>query len=252
MSNQRPSGDPATRYRSRIGTGLYAQVVEILGQEIVNGELPAGTIVFADQLCERLGVSRSVMRESLRTLSSMGLLEARPQVGTTVLPQEKWDLLNPHLVKWRGQGPHYLQQMRELLELRLGVEQTAARLAANRIPPEAAELLKSKALAMRHAFEADDTHAYFEADVDFHRLLLEGTGNAILAQLADTIGAVLLARSADTRPGMHDLTGDTVDLHLKLADALLDGDAATAEHTALELVEATLHEFEDLPTEGGG
>src|SRR5690625_555429 len=77
----------------RVGTGLYAQVVDVLGREIVNGDIEPGTIVYADQLCERLGVSRSVIREGVRTLSSMGLVEARPQVGTRVLPPEHWDVL---------------------------------------------------------------------------------------------------------------------------------------------------------------
>lgn len=233
--------------RSRIGSGLYAQVVEILGQEIIDGDLPVGSIVFADQLCERLGVSRSVVRESIRTLSSMGLVEARPQVGTRVLPASNWDLLNPHVVKWRGQGPEYVQQMQQLLELRLGIEQAAARLAADRISPDQAAQMSEMAELMRTSLEAGNRRAFFDADVMFHRVLLEGTGNAVMAQLADTIGATLHVRGGDPRPGMHDISMQAVEHHIRLAQALTAGDSARAQAEALLLVEGTLHEFENLP-----
>lgn len=244
--------DPTTREslgarsRARIGTGLYAHVVEVIGQEIIDGVLPTGTIVFADQICERLGISRSVVRESMRTLSSMGLVEARPQVGTRVLPDTHWDLLNPYVVKWRAQGRDYAEQMRQLLELRLGLEQTAARLAAERISPENAHQILLAARAMGEAFDAENSRDFFEADATFHRILLEGTGNAVIAQLADTIGAVLTMRGNDPRPGVHYMTRESVERHITLAESLISGDSTQAQALALQLVEATLLEFTNL------
>ncbi len=247
MSEASPTDSAAARGRSRIGSGLYAHVVEILGQEIIDGTLPTGSIVFADQLCDRLGVSRSVVRESIRTLSSMGLVEARPQVGTRVLPSGNWDLLNPHVVKWRSQGPDYVEQMQELLEMRLGLEQAAARLTAERISPEGAQEILRTAELMRKSFEDGNKRGFFNADAKFHRLLLEGTGNAVFAQMADTIGATLHVRGVDSRPGMHDINVEAVEHHLNLAQALVDGDSERAQVEALRLVEGTLLEFENLP-----
>jgi len=236
----------AARYRARIGTGLYAHVVDEIGQEIINGDIPPGSIVYADQLCERLGVSRSVVREGIRTLSSMGLVEARPQVGTRVLPSSQWDLLNPYVVKWRGQGPGYVEQMKQLLELRLGIEHVAAGLAATRIDAEGAQAILESAQGMKESFLSGDARRFFERDATFHRLLLEGTRNAVIAQLADTIGATLDARGQDTRPGMHDITADSVENHLALAEALVRGDVAAAQSLAISLVERTLREFDHM------
>lgn len=241
--------DTLSRYRSRIGTGLYAHVVDVVGQEIINGDIPAGSVVFADQLCERLGVSRSVVREGIRTLSSMGLVEARPQVGTRVLPQSSWDLLNPYVVKWRGQGPGYVEQMKQLLELRLGIEHAAAGLAAQRITSENAQLILEHAIAMRVAYENHDARGFFERDSSFHRILLQSTENAVMAQLADTIGATLDARGNDTRPGMHDITGESVQNHILLAEALVARDVDRAQEMALTLVARTLQEFEAMHTQ---
>lgn len=247
----RSMGATSAKYRARIGSGLYAHVVDVLGQEIIDGVIAPGEIVYADQLCERLGVSRSVVREGIRTLSSMGLVEARPQVGTRVLPQSSWDLLNPYVVKWRGQGPAYAAQMKQLLELRLGIEHAAAGLAAQRITAENATEILQHALVMQQAFLDHDARKFFEMDASFHRLLLEGTDNAVMAQLADTIGATLDARGHDTRPGMHDITAESVANHVRLAEALVARDVESAQRVALALVERTLKEFEEVSARYG-
>ena len=244
MADFAARNSPSAKHRSRVGSGLYAHVFEALGQEIINDTLPVGSIVFAEQISERFGVSRSVVREALRSLGSMGLLESRPQVGTRVLPRERWDLLNPHVVHWRSQGHDYRQQMRELLELRLGLEQAAARFASERITPEQAEQLVAAADRMANAqFETHDLRAYFEADATFHRILLEGTANPVIAQLSDTIGATLHARAMDTRPGMHDITETSIDTHRQLAHAIAARDGESAERLARLLGSDTLDEF---------
>jgi DNA-binding FadR family transcriptional regulator len=246
MPKTSPADAGGTTRRPMTPSGLYGQVLEELGREIVNGDLPVGSIVMADTLCARFKVSRSVMRECMRALSSMGLVEGRQHVGTRVLPATSWDLLNPQVVKWRAQSDHYVDQMRQLLELRLGVEQAAARLAADRISSQDAIEIRQAALRMSDAFEAEDSREYFSADEQFHELLLNGTGNPVIAQLAGTVGAALKVRRHDIRPGMHDMSRRSVKRHLQLADALGQRDAGSAQAAALALVEETLHEFEAL------
>jgi len=230
----------------RVGAGLYAQVVDVLGREIVNGDIPPGTIVYADQLCDRLGVSRSVIREGVRTLSSMGLVEARPQVGTRVLNRNYRDLLNPYVVRWRSEGAEYLSQMKELLELRLGIEHAAAGLAVDRMSDEETSSILECARVMEEAFHNRDARLFFDRDAEFHRLLLEGTNNAVIAQLADTISATLDARGNDTRPGMLEITGTSVKNHVTLARAIMARDRDKAQRAALNLVDLTLEEFQSV------
>lgn len=233
------------RRRDLRGDGLYAQVIDTLGQDIVNGVLKEGDLVFAEQLCADLGVSRSVVREGLRTLGSMGLVEARPRVGTRVLPRSRWDLLNPMIVYWRGRGNDYLNLQRELLELRLGIEGAAARLAAERIPAIAANRLLNHAVTMLTAIEAQDRGTFYEHDAEFHRIILEGSGNAIMAQFADTVEAMLRAKSIDHRPGVAFLGAASARRHLQLAQALVARDPDRAEVVVREIVRGTLAEFEE-------
>jgi DNA-binding FadR family transcriptional regulator len=246
MANEHGLNSATGRHRSRAGTGLYGSLVDLIGQEIIDGDLPVGTIVQADQLGERFGVSRSVVREAVRTLSSMGLVEARPQVGTRVLSKARWDLLNPHVVRWRARGGDYLLQMKELLELRLGVEQAAAGFAAKRMSAHEAEQLLASARQMRVAFVDGEPHRFFTLDIEFHRRLLNGSGNVVLAQLAETIAATLDARRRDKRPGMDVMTSESIDHHVRLAQAIVRGSSDTAERLARRLVSHTLAEFDRL------
>lgn len=226
-----------------MGTGLYAHVVDVLGQAIVDGTMPTGQLVYADQLVEQLGVSRSVVREGLRALSSMGLLEARPQVGTRVLPPSRWDLLNPQVVTWRAESSDNDHQMRELLEFRHGIEPTAAALAAERISDADGQSLVAASDEMKAAMDAGDRHAFFSADAVFHRLLLQGSGNAIIAQFADTVQASLHSRSRDARPESTELNMISMQRHLDLAHAVRDHDRVNAEKFARLIIEETLREY---------
>lgn len=227
------------------GDGLYAQVINTLGQDIVNGVLAEGDLIFAEQLCSRFGVSRSVVREGLRTLASMGLVEARPKVGTRVLPRSRWDLLNPMVVYWRGRGIDYIALQRELLELRLGIEGAAARLAAERMSAGESSVLLHHAVRMLTAIEAEDRATFYEFDAKFHRALLDGSGNAIVAQFADTVEAMLLAKSTDHRPGAAFMGAPSARRHVQLAHAVVARDPDQAETVLRRIVYGTLAEFEE-------
>jgi len=244
-SRSHPTG---LRAGANSGADLHSRVVEDVGQRIINGELAVGDIIFAEHLCQQLNISRSVVREGLRTLGSLGLIHSRPQRGTRVLPRENWDLLSPYIIRWRGQGPDYLQQMHEMLELRLGIERAAAHFAAVRMHDDDIAALARAAAGMKASFEARDTYGYFRADAELHRLLLEGSCNAVLAQFADTVAALLRLRGA-TSPQVYSPDGieaPTLGLHIALADALVRRDQAGAADLAERIIIETLREVDSV------
>ena len=63
---------------------LHTRVTENVGRAIVDGTVPAGTVLLSDEIERRQGVSRSVIREAIRVLGSMGLVEAVKRVGIRV------------------------------------------------------------------------------------------------------------------------------------------------------------------------
>lgn len=223
--------------------GLHARVMNALGQDIVDGRYSAGDILDLDRISQAFAVSRSVMREALRVLQSLGMVEPRQRLGTQVLPRESWDLMNPHIIVWRGGGVEYFTQMRELLELRLGIEPVAARLAARLMADEQREAVAEAAAEMVEADLARDGRAFLEADIAFHTLILAGSGNGVIGHFAGTVEALLRTREEEKRFTITEYTPASAHRHNELAHALAERDEDAAYRWAYATIEATLTEF---------
>lgn len=222
------------------GRGLHGHVLDALGQRIVDGAIAPGSVLRPELVADEFGVSRSVVREALRVLQSLGLVEPRQRVGTQVLGTGSWELLAPTVIRWRGASPSYFVQQRELLELRLGVEPVAAALASG--TPGAHAVLDA-ARDMLDACTQEDSRAYLEADVRFHRALLTASGNAVFTHFAGTVEALLRTRTSESRDTITRWTHDAAARHLAAAEALVDGDVAGASAATTELVRVTRDEF---------
>jgi DNA-binding FadR family transcriptional regulator len=206
---------------------LHASVLDALGRQITAGELEPGAVLRIDQLDERYGVSRSVVREAVRVLGAMGLVEARKRLGVRVLPRTSWNVFDPRVIRWRLDGPGREEQLLSLGELRRGVEPVAAELAAAHATPEQCGAMVGAVVQMAVQAKAGDLEAYLEADQLFHTTLLAASGNEMLAALSDVVGEVLAGRTH------HDLMPATpnpvaVRLHGDVAEAVQSGDGAAA------------------------
>ncbi len=127
---------------------LHDSVVQRWGWDIVSGALPPGTRIIADDAATQLGVSRTVIREAVRVLDSMGLITVRRRVGITVLPPEKWNPFDLNIIRWRLAGPDRLRHLQSLSELRSAIEPLAARLAADNATPEQCGALTAAVIGM--------------------------------------------------------------------------------------------------------
>ncbi len=213
---------------------LHASVLDKLGQMIVSGAVPVDGVVRIDQLDERFGVSRSVVREAVRVLSSMGLVETRRRLGVRVMPRARWNVFDPRVIRWRLDGPDREAQLVSLGELREGFEPVAAALAADRATPDECGAMAAAVMQMTVHAKSGDLGAYLEADKDFHRTMLEASGNEMLASLSTVVAEVLSGRTH------HDLMPSSpnsaaIRLHGDVAQAIGSGDgpAARAAMTAI-------------------
>lgn len=222
--------------------GLHARVVNVLGLQIVDSHYQPGDILNLDRLSEEFAVSRSVLREALRVLQSLGMVEPRQRVGTQVLARQSWDLFSPQIIQWRGRGD-YFAQMREMLQLRLGIEPVAARLSARLMSSVERDAVAAAAAVMVEADRNRDGRRYLEADVEFHSLILQGSGNAVMGHFAGTVAALLRTREQETRFTITDYTPASAHRHNDLAAAIVAGDEDTAYTAAYATLEATLNEF---------
>ncbi|KZX20481.1 FadR/GntR family transcriptional regulator [Rathayibacter tanaceti] len=215
---------------------LHLSVLDELGSQIVRGELAPGSTFSADERAERRGVSRSVMREAVRVLETLGLVTSRRRAGTRVQPPEHWNALDTRVVAWGLDGPDRRRQLHQLSELRLGIEPLAARLAATHATPEQRRTLTHAGETLAQQSRAADQAAYLAADTAFHRALLDASGNRMLAQLGDLVAEVLAGRTRNAlMPREADSTA--VRLHRAVAAAIAAGDGEEAEAAMRAIVE---------------
>ncbi|AMM22579.1 hypothetical protein AX769_20690 [Frondihabitans sp. PAMC 28766] len=219
------------------GGVAFSRVLETIGRAIVAGELPAGHSDTVEGLQQRTEASRSIVREATRVLVSLGLLSAGRRVGLEVLPPDRWNVLDPAVIRWRLDSPGRSAQIDELRDLRLAVEPEAARLAASRrSTAEAAAITAAgRAVGEAGAAGARDATTYLAADRRLHGLVLVASGNAMFVRLRAVIDAALTERALHERaalpPDPHD-----VGLHVELADAVAAGEPAAAAALMREIV----------------
>lgn len=184
-----------------------------LRELIFTGELPAGSDHLESELAERLGMSRTPVREAALTLESQGLLELRPRKGVRISPVSADD-------------------MREIYDVLTQLESLAAKRAAQYgYGKEDLETLAQTITAMTAAIEAKDLKAWAAADEAFHRELVRLGKNTriitIFERLSDQVrrarAATLFARPLPTKSNED---------HRAVYQAILagDGDAARERH----------------------
>ncbi|MBB2770007.1 UNVERIFIED_ORG: DNA-binding FadR family transcriptional regulator [Mycolicibacterium obuense] len=182
------------------------------------------------------GVSRSVAREAIRVLESMGMVESRRRVGITVRPAEKWNVFDPVLIRWRLDVGDRTALLVSLSELRLGFEPAAAALAARRATPHQCRIMASAMSDMVVHGRAGDLDAYLVADKLFHQTLLEASGNEMFRALTGVVAEVLTGR---TQHGMMPAKPNlaAIALHDEVARAIRMGEAKMAEDAMRAIID---------------
>ncbi|MFJ7067380.1 FadR/GntR family transcriptional regulator [Streptomyces sp. NPDC101115] len=225
--------------------GLHPHVLTSLGLAITAGEYPPGSVLRTDELAERFEVSRTVVREVVRVLESMHLVESRRRVGVIVLPAERWNVYDPQVIRWRLAGADRPRQLRSLTVLRSAIEPVAAGLAALNATPEQCRELTEQALGMVATSRGRQLEAYLVHDVAFHRVVLNASGNEMFARLGDVVAEVLTGRTRH-QVMFEDPDPAAVTLHVQVAEAVRERNAARAEELTREIAVGALKELDVL------
>lgn len=206
---------------------LHDSLLAALGSSIVSGEYPPGQVLTLESVSAGHGVSRSVAREVIRVLESMGMVQSRRRVGITVQSAPQWNVFDPRLIRWRLDAGDRAAQLVSLSELRRGFEPAAAALAARRADPHQCRIMAAAVSDMVVHGRSGDLDAYLLADRIFHQTLLEASGNEMFRALNGVVTEVLAGRTHHGLPPQLPNPA-AIELHDQVARAirLRDEDAA--------------------------
>jgi DNA-binding GntR family transcriptional regulator len=140
---------------------LRDQIRERILARILDGTYPPGARVVESQVAHEFGTSQAPVREALRDLEGMRMIETRPHVGARVREVTT-------------------DELAQIYPVRAALEEVAGREAASRITEDALAQLEGELAAMRQAAETRDVHLQLVHDVRFHEVIVESSGNLIL------------------------------------------------------------------------
>ncbi len=221
---------------------VHGTTVDLLGEAIVGGRWPVGTAIPPEPLlCEEFGVSRTVIREAVKSLVAKGLLVTGPKVGTRVLSEDDWNWFDPQVVVWKSRIGLTREFLRDLQELRRAVEPAGVRLAAERATAADIAEIEAAYAGMKSAIEHGGD--YVSNDLRFHQGLLRACHNRMVVQMSKALGALLRTsfEISTTRP---DGPASSLPLHRAVLDAVIARNASKAERACLVLIDGAQQDIE--------
>jgi GntR family transcriptional regulator, transcriptional repressor for pyruvate dehydrogenase complex len=198
---------------------LYQEIVDQIQQQIVSGALKPGDQIPAERdLAERFGVSRTAVREAIKSLTEKGLIEVFVGRGTFVTNLSPDRVVESMTLLLRNE-PHNvasLQEARELLEV------PTARLAATRRTD--AHVARLRAISAELEEERSISARLVDGDTEFHVELARATGNPVLVLLSQTIVALLRTERLYRNDFDTNRLPTALADHRDIVDAVADGD----------------------------
>ncbi|HEY9213156.1 MAG TPA: GntR family transcriptional regulator [Ancylobacter sp.] len=189
--------------------GLDEVIAEGIREKILSGTLATGTHLVEADLGQEFEVSNGTVRSALRHLQNEGLVEFRPRRGMFVAGLSAVDAL-------------------ELCSLRNSLEALAAELASGNRTDEDVGRLNKIMDDMRRAVARCDKRASIEADIAFHRQIVTMSRHKRLIQMYGLLESQIRLFMTLTEPMHSDLFADMIPIHEPIAQAVVEGDAATA------------------------
>lgn len=168
---------------------LHSRVTARLAQRVIEGDRSGRIIAFPKEadLCGELGVSRSILRESMKVLADKGMVEMKPRAGTRARPREAWNRLDADILTWQAALGPDPQLVRDLCEVRLAIEPTAAGFAAVRASEEELAAIERCLEQRREAAGGADLGALIDLDMAFQAAVVDASHNDLLRHLCASI-----------------------------------------------------------------
>lgn len=196
-----------------------------LAQRILKGDYAPGVILPGEiELGEIFGVSRTAVREAVKTLTAKGMVLPRPRIGTRVMPQSHWNFLDKELLAWWVAVEDFNKVVNDFLVMRQSLEPQACALAARNGNEAQRRELKStlhEMIALKAQF---DRERWVEVDMAYHEKIYEMSGNPFMTSFASLFRSIYYTYfTAITHNEVIKL-----EIHQTIVDAILTGNSESA------------------------
>lgn len=216
-------------------------LAEKLAQRILTGEYAPGSILPGEmELGEQFGVSRTAVREAVKTLTAKGMVLPRPRIGTRVMPQGNWNFLDQELLSWWTTEDNFHEVVGHFLVMRSSLEPQACLLAALSGSAEQKAQLNTLMEEMVHLKKHFSRDRWIEVDMAWHEHIYEMSGNPFLTSFASLFHSVYHTYFTS-------ITHNEVvklDWHQAIVDAIQDSDGQRAMNACLALLAAPASQSE--------
>lgn len=224
---------------------LHVQVAREIARGILSGDLPQGSIIPGEMaLCEQFGISRTALREAVKLLTSKGLLESRPKIGTRVLKRAYWNFLDSQLIEWMDGLTDTDEFCSQFLGLRRAIEPEACALAAKHATVDQRIELSGVFQQMVDISSAEefDIQAWTTVDTQFHSLIFNATGNDFylpFGHILTTMFVNFITHSSEE--------GSTcINEHRNIYEAIMAGNGDKARSASAQHLQASNHRLEPV------
>ncbi|QQE77587.1 FadR/GntR family transcriptional regulator [Alicyclobacillus sp. SO9] len=220
---------------------LSGQLVQELGREIISGELESGQVLpSVEALSEMKGVSRTVTREALKGLSTLGLIASQPKVGTVVRDRSDWQWWNTDVLRWSIDTSLNQRFLLQVVEIRLVIEPAAVAMAAKNATDEDRNEIRLAFAKLQQS--TDNESDWATADYDFHDSIIAAAHNELMLNLIRLLRDALLYSRRKTIPVLkareEQPRANALTQHKAVMDAVCKGDEAGAKRTMTELLQS--------------
>lgn len=225
-------------------TRLYEDVVEQIKKLIADGTLAPGDQLLPErQLAEKLGVSRTAVREALTSLASLGLLEITPGSGAYVKDTKIHDLIDPLASVMLKE----INGIFDILEARQVLETGAAALAAKRA--ERADLYELQELLRDMENDLNEGRDTDESDSQFHFSVVRASHNTVIINLMTVLMGLMKEYYEPSRKKLVESQEHRkmwAEQHAKIYEAIKNGNPDVATDAVAKHLDTTIEEFRRL------
>ena len=234
------NGKSALTFPNFKRSNLVEQVFHALRENILSGVFKDGDLLPTQELlAQQFGVSRTVLREALNKLSSLGLIKSHQGRGTFVQMPNVQSVMGPIISSLQMDN----EATQELIEARYHLESTIVQLAAKWAKPEQVDALKESIAQMEQGQKTGDIKTFSKADLAFHMQLAEMSKNRVLERIIEVIREMLVKFLEDFNrvPGTQQRA---IAYHKRICKAIEANDPIQAEKQTRKHLKDVLQTFQ--------